>query len=82
MADEKKPPPRLSPETVELCRKRAGNLLEKRPKDPRGCSNCKWIIESLAPDGTLRPWPPGAEGQEIVVPVEGHVKHIELEKRP
>lgn len=62
---------RLRPDTVELLRKRAGV-----------CFMCGRPLESMDPDGTLRPWPPGATLEEVEYPVEAQRYHIlgELER--
>lgn len=68
----------LSPETVELLRVRVGTLTED-PENGSGCFCCKRILESLATDRALRPWPQGAKAEAVEYPVEGQRRHVLLE---
>lgn len=76
---EKQPGIVLSPETIELLNRRVGTLRED-PDDGIGCFCCKRILESLGPDRSLRPWPPGASAEAVEYPVEGQRRHVLLEK--
>jgi hypothetical protein len=66
----------LSAKSMEVIRKKAGTC--RRPNG-RGCWYCARILDSIAPDGTLREWPQDDKSEQVRLPVESQRAHLMVE---